>query len=81
MTYYYPIEINREEISASGEAGIGRNRRYVYDITLTRVGTISPEMLAGWLCDEYDIDMATAISDVNDLLDVWRRHGLIKEEM
>ena len=37
----------------------------------------SPEMLAGWLCDEYDIDMATAISDVNDLLDVWRRHGLI----
>lgn len=46
MTYYYPIEINREEISASGDAGIGRNRRYVYDITLTRVGTISPEMLA-----------------------------------
>ena len=40
QTVYYPIPINR---SAAGDAqGIGRNCRYVFDLTLTRPGTESP---------------------------------------
>lgn len=43
--YYYPIDINREE-GTSGGAGIGRNSRYVYDITITRTGTGDPDITA-----------------------------------
>ena len=39
-TVYYPIPINR---GGTGEGqGIGRNRRYVFDLTITRAGTESP---------------------------------------
>ena len=37
---YYPIPINRG--GSAGEPGVGRNRRYVFDLTLTRPGTESP---------------------------------------
>ena len=40
-TCYYAIPINRR---GNGEEGIGRNRRYVFDLTLTRPGTESPEL-------------------------------------
>lgn len=39
-TVYYPIPINRG--SAGEGQGIGRNRRYVFDLTITRAGTESP---------------------------------------
>ena len=42
-TCYYPIPINRGSLSDAGTEGIGRNRRYVFDLTLTRPGTGSPE--------------------------------------
>ena len=37
---YYAFPINR----SGGEEGIGRNRRYVFDLTLTRPGTESPDV-------------------------------------
>ena len=36
-TCYYPIPINRG--AGAGEPGVGRNCRYVFDLTLTRPGT------------------------------------------
>lgn len=42
-TCYYPIPINRGSFISSGAEGIGRNRRYVFDLTLTRPGTESPD--------------------------------------
>lgn len=44
-TCYYPIDINRGR-EITGDAGIGRNSRYVYDITLTRAGTPDPDITA-----------------------------------
>jgi hypothetical protein len=38
--YYWPIEINRR---GNGN-GINRNCRYVYDITLTRLGNKDPDI-------------------------------------
>jgi hypothetical protein len=39
-TFYWPLNINQEE----GGYGIGRNERYVYDITITRKGTKDPDI-------------------------------------
>lgn len=44
-TCYYPIDINRGR-NTSGNPGIGRNTRYVYDIILTRAGTSDPDIAA-----------------------------------
>ncbi|MBR1575682.1 MAG: hypothetical protein IJ654_04445 [Bacteroidales bacterium] len=41
-TCYYAIPVNRGDAPGDGPLGIGRNRRYVFDITLTRPGTESP---------------------------------------
>lgn len=38
------------------------------------------ETLAGWLCSEYDVALETALEDVEAMLDVWRRHGLVTED-
>ena len=38
--YFWPIEINREDDGS----GISRNCRYVYDITLTRLGNKDPDI-------------------------------------
>lgn len=40
-TYYWPINVNRS--GAEGN-GIGRNSRYVYDITIRRKGSLSPDI-------------------------------------
>ena len=43
-TVYYPIPVNQGRFSADGTTGgVGRNRRYVFDLTLTRPGTGSPD--------------------------------------
>ncbi len=38
-TYYWPVDINRD---SRDEAGIWRNRRYSYDILITRKGSTDP---------------------------------------
>ncbi len=40
QTYYWPININRD---TEEEAGIWRNRRYIFDITITRKGSLNPD--------------------------------------
>ena len=41
---YYPIPVNQGRFSSDGTTGgVGRNRRYVFDLTLTRPGTGSPD--------------------------------------
>ena len=42
-TCYYPIPVNRDLYGEDGSGGVGRNCRYVYDLTLTRAGTESPD--------------------------------------
>lgn len=38
-TFYWPLNINKEDNSY----GIGRNERYIFDITITRKGTKNPD--------------------------------------
>lgn len=41
---YYPIPVNQGRFSSDGTTGgVGRNRRYVFDLTLTSPGTASPD--------------------------------------
>ncbi len=40
-TYYWPININRD---TDGEAGVWRNRRYSYDISIRRKGSTDPDL-------------------------------------
>ena len=40
-TFWWPIDINREE--SAQEQGIHRSRQYIYDVTITRKGSSSPE--------------------------------------
>ncbi len=42
-TYYWPVSINR---GTGDEEGVRRNRRYVYDIRITRKGTSDPDIPA-----------------------------------
>lgn len=44
-----------------------------------RIGTSDfvAEDLARWLCESYDIDLATARADVNLLLNCWIEGGLV----
>ena len=44
-----------------------------------RIGTNSfvPEDLALWLCEAYDVDLATARADVAMLLNCWIEGGLV----
>lgn len=45
--YYYPIEVNREGFGlAGGKPGIKRNKRYVYNIIISRFGTKDPDIPA-----------------------------------
>lgn len=39
-TFYWPLDINRTD----GGYGIGRNERYIYDLTITRKGTKDPDI-------------------------------------
>lgn len=41
------------------------------------VGEVDARGLAEWLCGEYDVDMDTALRDVERLLGEWQRFGLI----
>ncbi len=36
-----------------------------------------PDTLARLLCDEYDVDLATALADVERLLATWQSQGLL----
>lgn len=38
-----------------------------------------PDVLAKLLCEEYDVDLRTAKTDVCALLDIWRRNGLLTD--
>ncbi len=40
QTYYWPININRD---THNETGVWRNRRYIYDIMITRKGSTDPD--------------------------------------
>lgn len=37
----------------------------------------TPEGLAGWLCEEYEVDGPTAVKDIERQLDEWKRYGLL----
>ena len=44
-TYYYPININREEygyVESNGHKGVKRNTAYEMDIVITRPGSLDP---------------------------------------
>ncbi len=41
QVYYWPIDINRE---ADSEAGVWRNRRYIYDVVIRCKGASSPDI-------------------------------------
>lgn len=55
QTYWWPIEVNRS--GDSGEEGIFRNRRYVYDIVIRRKGMTDPETPVD--TDDIDISIET----------------------
>lgn len=62
-TYYYPININREDYgwsSAIDHKGILRNRSYTYNITILRPGSTNPDDV---------VDLATFTLDVT--IDDW----------
>ena len=41
--YYYPLNINKGEFGpVSGNTGIGRNCRYLFDITIRKTGSLDP---------------------------------------
>lgn len=40
----------------------------------------TPDQLAGWLCEEYEVDKETALADVKETLDIWIRFGLVWTE-
>ena len=39
----------------------------------------TPEMMAGWLCDEYDVDRDTAEHDTAAMLEDWKKAGLLQD--
>ena len=56
-TYYYPIPVNRPGYGwTGGKEGIGRNVKYVLDITLTRPGSDDPDTPVG---DKQEITEGT----------------------
>ena len=36
------------------------------------------EMMAGWLCEEYEVSPQTASEDIEEMLVEWRKYGLVK---
>lgn len=55
-TFYWPLNINRDD----GGYGVGRNERYVYDITINRKGTKDP-----------DIPVRTEDMDISFKIEKW----------
>lgn len=41
-------------------------------------GDFTPEELAAWLCERYDVPPETALEDVRKQLDEWQRYGLLE---
>lgn len=64
--YYYPIEINREGFGfTGGTPGIKRNKKYVYNIIISRFGTKDPDIPAK--SETMNIDLK--IQDWRDIKD------------
>ena len=40
----------------------------------------TPEMMADWLCEEYEVDRDTAIDDVRTMLSEWQKNGLALQQ-
>ena len=65
-TYYYPIAVNRGP--GAKDEGFHRNRRYIYDITITRTGLTDPD---GIIQEDFaKIDSAVEIWKEKDWYDV-----------
>lgn len=61
VTYYWPIDINREDFGpVQGSSGIERNRKYVFDIKLTRTGSFDP-----------DVPVSAADVEINCRIEPW----------
>ncbi len=43
----------------------------------TELGDFTAEQLAEAICQEYQVEPAKALADINRILDVWKGHGLI----
>lgn len=54
-TCYYPIAINRS--TDSDDAGVRRNRRYIYDLTITRAGLADPDGVIEPLYAEIELEV------------------------
>lgn len=43
----------------------------------TELGDFTAEQLAEAICQEYQVEPAKALADINRILDVWKKQGLI----
>lgn len=58
-TYYWPIDINRD---GHGSEGVERNCRYVYDLTILRKGSESPD----WPVGIADVGISMKVAEWNE---------------
>lgn len=37
------------------------------------------DLLADWICEEYEVSREVALADVRDMIKVWRTYGIVKD--
>lgn len=72
---YMIVEASAENVNMSNVFSLNETAATLWQMLAD--GVSSPEELAGRLCDIYDTDRATAVSDVERQLAEWKSFGLI----
>ena len=62
--WYYPISINRHNKAQDGQVGVGRNKKYIYDIVLRGTGTTNP-----------DTDISPVMADIRGTIENWNERN------
>lgn len=78
-------KIGKRYMVVSVDSAVNLANVYTLNATAARLwqycegGECDPESMARFLCDEYEVDMETALHDVEQQLAEWKEFGLIEE--
>ncbi len=70
------VEASEENVNMSNVYSLNATAARLWELIAENRATTA-EQLADYLCDNYEIDKATAAGDVDRLLAEWKSYGLI----
>ena len=74
---YMLVDVSEHDLNVTADHTFNSTAAFIWNAAADR--GVDPAAIAAMICDEYDVDYATALADVNRLLDAWKESGIIVE--